>query len=125
MEKENKEDCENCGSFESKRYSPQMVMRKFHILAVTKSNNGETPEEGGFTSLLKCPRCNSYYLVDLQDSEYPDQNNVIVKKYQPKIEEAELIKTMNRLEGILSPIEIDGASITRSILNEDKNQIRH
>lgn len=117
---ENKENCSNCGSYESRIYSPQMVMRKFNILAITKSDNKETPEDGGFTSLLKCPNCNSYYLADLQDSEYPDQNKVIVKRYQPKIEESELIKTINRLEGILSQIEIDAVSITKSILNEDK-----
>lgn len=122
IEDKHKDKCNNCGSFESKRYSPLSVMRKFYILAVTKSDNSSDPEYGGFTSLLKCPECSLYYLVNLHDSEYPNQENVLLEKYNPKLEEGELIKTINRLEGILSPIEIDGMSVIKSIFNEDRKK---
>lgn len=116
MEKEN---CE-CNSFQNKGYSPQIIMKKFYILAATKSDNPSSPKDGGFTSLLKCPDCGSYYLVNLHDSDYPNQDTISIEKYKPKIEEKELKKVINRLEGILSPIEIDAVSIAKSVLNEDK-----
>jgi hypothetical protein len=91
-------------------------MKKFYILAVTKSDNDLIPEEGGFTSLLKCPECNSYYLVDLHDSEYPNQNTVLIKNYNSKIDEEGLIKIVKRLEGIITDVELDEYSKLRSFI---------
>ncbi len=117
-----------CKSFEGKQCSPEMIMKKFYILAVTKSDNESIPEDGGFTSLLKCPECSSYYLVDLNDSGYSNQNTVFIKKYNSKIDEAGLIKIVKGLEGIVTDTELDEYSklrsfITNTISKDRKNDM--
>jgi len=113
-----------CESHSKEEIYPNEILRKFKVMALSGSNDIHRPEQGEFTSLLKCPRCNSYYLMDIHNSLYPNQETVSIKKYNPKIDEVGLIKIVNCLEGIITDIELDEYSKLRyfisNIISKDR-----
>jgi hypothetical protein len=117
MEKENKEEC-YCTSFEKGGISPEKVFKKFKVLFSSGSNKPRSPEEGEFTSLLKCYKCDSYYLMDVCDPSNSNSSNLPIKRYYPKVEEIVLIKTLKSLEGIITIKEFDECcDLTLTVLN--------
>jgi hypothetical protein len=114
----------SCTHLSKKKISPDRVMNNFNILAITKSDNSNYPEDGEFTSLLKCKKCNGYYLIDIHNSLYHDQDSVSIIKYSPIINEDKLVKIINNLEGIITNTELDEYSKLRKIITQvlEKNR---
>ncbi len=120
-------DCK-CLYFQEKGIPPNEIFKNFTPLCSSEINKSKYSNDGEFTSLLKCPDCKSYYLVDLSDSYSNQKKNFTLTRYFPKVEEFVLIKTLKSLEGRISNKELDECcdlSLTvMNILNKNKNNKR-
>jgi hypothetical protein len=127
MENKMEEKC-YCSYFEKRGISSEEIFKKFHVLSSSESNNSHSLQKGEFTSLLKCSKCNSYYLMNACDSSNSNNYNLPIRKYFPKVDETGLIKTLKSLEGIITGKELDYYSefrlIIKNILIEKRNKER-
>ena len=105
-----------CKSFEKNEILPEDVLNNFNIITRSQPEKSFKTEEGEYTSLLKCPKCKSYYLTNIYNSLYPNQKTLSIRKYNPKVEEKILIGTLKFLEGIIIDIELDDFSELRAIV---------
>lgn len=123
-----KRECYYCGYLEGKRINVDDIIENFEVIALSNPvNQIIIPYGGECTSLLKCPECHSYYLMNIRNSINDSGDVVTIKKYSPKVDEKTLIRTVEGLEGIVSSRDIDGYSLLQSkirkILKENRNQI--
>jgi hypothetical protein len=113
-----------CDFFEEKGIFPEEIFKNFTPLSSSEYNKSKYSENGDFTSLLKCPKCKSYYLINLSNSFNIKKRAISITRYYPKVEEFILIKTIKSLEGIISSKELDECcdlSLTvLNILNKNK-----
>ena len=115
------EEC-TCNYFDGKETPPQKIMDNFKAIAISKAYCHPIPDDGEFTTLLKCPKCNSYYLMNVHNSLYPNQETVTISRYKPTIEEEGLVKIIKSLEGIITDIELNEYSEMRSIIKKQFNK---
>lgn len=89
------EEC-NCGSLDGKFMYYNEFLKPFHIIASSK------PKENKNTTLLKCRKCESYYLWDGYGMEYRGEGEISLKKYFPKTEDSKIRRIMNLTEGVIN-----------------------
>jgi hypothetical protein len=113
-----------CNYFDEKESPPQKVMNNFEVVAMSIPYGDPDPKDKEFTSLLQCPKCQSYYLMHVHNSIYPNQETVSVGRYQPKVDVDILIGTIKSLEGIVTSIELDDYSELRAVANRAVKSMR-
>jgi len=116
-------DC-TCKSFEKKEILPEDVLNNFNIITRSQPEKSFKTEEGGYTSLLKCLRCKSYYLMNIYNSLYLNQKTLSIRKYNPKIDEIGLVKILKNMKGIISDIEMDEYSGLYAIINKALRSVK-
>ena len=108
-----------CTYFDKKESDPQKIMNNFDVVAMSVPYGQRSdPKDKEFTSLLQCPKCQSYYLMDVHNSLYPNQETVYVVRYPPKVDVDILIGTIKSLEGIVTDIELDDYSKLCAVANK-------
>jgi hypothetical protein len=80
--------------------------------------------EGENTIILKCKKCNSYYMWDNYSGVYFEGDKVGgIRKFVPKVDDKGLIKILKNLKGTVMEGEIRMYSETLKILRETKSEI--
>ena len=102
-----------------KNNSTKKVLQNLNILISSKCKYPELSKNGESTAILKCPKCNSYYIWNRYNCFYPDEEPISIKKYIPKIDDKGLTKLLKNFEGIMSEEEIDDYSGLYSIIKKE------
>jgi hypothetical protein len=109
MEKNN---C-SCKAFDGKENHPKDIEDNFDFITRSKPKKSFSTK-GKYTSLIKCPKCYSYYLMNIYNPRYSNQKTLSIRKYDPKVEERLLIGTLKFLEGIVTDSTLDEYSAVRA-----------
>jgi len=105
-----KEEC-HCSSFDRKCNCFSEFLKIFDIIASSKLKSGEKYGEVAYTAILKCKKCNSYYLWDSYSQIYSEKEDLILaRKYIPKTDEKDLQLILRGMEGVVDENKIDELS---------------
>jgi hypothetical protein len=122
-----------CKYFENEKEPSDYILEYFKVLSTSEFDNKES------TTLLKCPKCSSYYLLNIHNPIYTPKEFISIKKYIPKTNENEevdergLVKVLKTYNGIMTDIEINEyyefyivckkalQTMKKGDLNENKN----
>lgn len=120
------EDYCKCDNYEEKGISPEEIFKNFIQISYSEAHKGKYSNCMEFTSLLKCSKCNSYYLMNRSNSLDKEKSVIFIKRYYPKVDEPILIKTLKSLEGVITKKELDECSelslTVTNMLNRKKIQ---
>lgn len=102
------EKCE-CNYFGKKLSDLPEIIKTFKLVGMSGSKDGARYGEGEFTAIVKCKKCNSYYIFDSYKDELIGEDSVSVRKYIPKIkvDDKGLEKILKLFEGIVDEQDIE------------------
>ncbi|MGY4884811.1 MAG: hypothetical protein ACP5NZ_04510 [Nanobdellota archaeon] len=113
------ENCK-CEEFNGKEDYFYKFLKNFNIIAASNLKKSEQEDKVCYTSILKCRKCNSYYIWDSYTDEYDEEDKVSARKYNPQVKEDDLRKILNNLEGIISEENINEQLEWLNKLKEEK-----
>jgi hypothetical protein len=116
MTEENIKEC-SCSSFERRTKPSDSIFEYFKIIATTKENNKES------TTVLQCPRCSSYYLLQIYNPVKYDNKPLSISKYNPKTDDSGLVKILSGFSGIIIDKDIDTYSEVYTITKQSLKRI--
>lgn len=114
-----KEKCE-CNSFDGGLQEYSKLYSIFETVATSKFKDGGRCGEGEYTEILKCKKCNSYYIWDSYSGVYLRGDRVSGRRYTPAIDDEGLVKILKNLEGNVKESEIEMYSKALKILRNAK-----
>jgi hypothetical protein len=100
------EEC-YCNSFDRKENYFSKFLKMFNIIASSNIKREKKTSNIAYTIILKCKKCNSYYIWDSHSEEYYDNNKISAKKYSPKTDDDGLRKILRDFKGFINEQEID------------------
>jgi hypothetical protein len=100
----------SCNYFEKIKEPSDEIFKNLNIIATSEFDYSSSPENGESTAILKCPKCNSYYLLNINNSLDPNKDIISIKAYTPKTDENGLVKILKNWKGIITDIEMDECS---------------
>ena len=113
MKSEIEEKCK-CSNFDKRMYNQEEIFEEFKTLARSVLAYNNPRYKTGFTILLQCPECNSYYLMDAR----PGQQSFSISQYSTNADSETLIKSFNPLEGIIKKETLDECIRIRLLLGD-------
>jgi hypothetical protein len=116
------EDC-YCNTFNGKSNYFSEFLKTFKVIAASNFKGGEDDKRWEHTEIVKCKKCNSYYIRDSNTRRYFDDDKISAKKYTPTIDDEGLKRILKGLEGIVSESDIEVSSRTLNRLREEKADI--
>ena len=98
-------DC-GCKYFEKEVTPSDKILKNFNIIATSEFDYSSS-ENGESTTILKCPKCSSYYILNMHNTVYSDETFISIKKYNPKTDENGLTRILKKWKGIITNKELD------------------
>ena len=89
-----------CDSFNKNGNSFSKFLNTFDIIASSKYKRNEKIGLKECTVILKCKKCDSYYLWNIYSQIYSENDSILAKKYIPKTDEKKLKQILKKIEGI-------------------------
>jgi len=103
------EEC-YCNSFSNRFNSIEEIFKALYPVCSSKFKKGEMIGEKEKTYVLKCKKCNSYYLWDKYKGVFSEDKGIIIRKYLPKTDDKGLKMILKTMEGIVDERDIDDTS---------------
>jgi hypothetical protein len=125
MTEENIEEC-SCSSFEKKtNYLPEFL-EGFNIIASSNIKDRKKGVNATNTKIIQCKECNSYYILDNYNKEYPYNEKISLRKYSPKVNDNRLRKILKTAYGTIGEYELDDRSqLLKKLKKIEINRIFH
>ena len=117
-----KKDCSCKDDLEGKGLSYKKVIKNFKMVSSTLSELFNEPQDETSTSILKCKKCNSYYIIYDYGGNASNNEAIKIIKYSPNITDKGLEKILNQFKGIVSEEKIEEYSRYISMMEKKEEQ---
>jgi hypothetical protein len=110
MIEDNKKDKCLCSSFDGKSNYFSKFRKMFNIIASSNIKDDGNGLDTSNTKIIKCNKCNSYYIWDSYKEDYYDNDKVSARKYSPNVNDDGLRKILETVDGLIDEKNIDERS---------------